>query len=230
MFKSVLLIPMLFAGSALALDKPHINVDAQGEVWVAADKAVISMQVIEQDKDVLVAKNRADKKLSEIIAALKDQEIDAKYIQAGQLAIERITEYNRNTQKQEDKGFAASRAITLTLNNIENYPQILHTLVELGVNHMSPAHFTTSKYDALYEQAEKKAFEALKRKAKRYAQSLDMELGSVYSVNVNKPYAPRARMESAVKMKSDASVDVADAYNAGEIKISASINAVYLIE
>ncbi len=235
---SVLLTSSLALGGAFAVqaqsipDEPHLQVRGVGEVWATPDKVTINLSVNEQSMDVLEAKSAADRKLANMIMALKELGIESKDIHASQLGIHSKTRYNRDTQTNEFDGYEVSRNVSVILRQIDNYASVLQLLVQQGANQVGQSHFGLSNYDELYNQAQQQAFSDAKQKAKTYADGFDTKVGKVYSINVMShdrpiPY-PRAEMKMMVG--ADAAPGVEQAYNVGEIKVSASVNAVFLLD
>ncbi len=231
-------LPLLVASSlafqlhAQALpDKPHMQVNGVGEVWATPDQVTINVSVNEQSMDVMQAKQAADGKLAKMIVLLKEQGIAGKDIHASQLNIHSKSRYNRQTQTNEFDGYEVSRSVNVILRSVDNYANVLQILVQSGANQVGQSQFGLSNYDELYAKARQLAFKDAKENASIYAQGFDAKVGNVYSINALEhqqpmPY-PRVEMKM---MASDAQSSVKDAYNVGEIKVSATVNAVFLLD
>ncbi len=235
---SVLLTSTLAFGATLTVqaqtipDEPHLQVRGVGEVWATPDKVTINLSVNEQSMDLLEAKKAADSKLAKMIIALKEQGIESKDIHASQLSIHSKTKYNRETQTNEFDGYEVSRNVSVILRQIDNYALVLQLLVQQGANQVGQSHFGLSNYDELYNQAQQQAFSDAKQKAKTYAEGFDTKVGKIYSINVmshDRPI-PYPRAEMKMMSTADAAPGVEQAYNVGEIKVTASVNAVYLLD
>ncbi|MFY8275015.1 SIMPL domain-containing protein [Pseudoalteromonas sp. SSDWG2] len=213
-------------------DAAHIQVNGVGEVLATPDKVTLNVSVNEHGMDVIAVKKAADSKLMQMIKTLKEQGVDGQDIHASQLNIHSKQRYNRDTQRNEFDGYEVSRTINVILRDIDKYPYVLQTLVAQGANNVGQSVFGVSNYDELYAQARIKAFKDAKANALTYTQGFGAKLGKVYSINAIEhqrptPYpSPRMRVMAA---EADVAT-VADAYNVGDIKITASVNAVYLLE
>lgn len=220
----------LSAVAQITPNQPHLSVNGIGEVFAKPDIVTISVSVNEQGDDVLKAKQQADKKLAKIINNLKEQGVKSKNIQASQVNINRTMRYNRKTQEQEFSGYTVQRQIKIKLTNIKSYPKTLQQLVALGVNDINNSTFGVSNYNELYNQAKENAFKDAKAKAKQLATGFNAKLGTVYSINSYEPNnTTRTPMPMLRSEASAAKFDVTDAYHVGDIKITASVNAVYYL-
>ncbi len=232
------LFPVLIASAvtfqvhAQALpDEPHMQVNGVGEVWATPDQVTINVSVNEQSMDVMQAKQVADSKLAKMIALLKEQGIAAKDIHASQLNIHSKTRYNRDSQRNEFDGYEVSRSVNVILRSVDKYANVLQALVQTGANQVGQSQFGLSNYDELYAKARQLAFKDAKENASVYAQGFDAKVGKVYSINAiqHQQPTPYPRVEMKM-MASDAESSVQDAYNVGEIKVSATVNAVFLLD
>ncbi|MEO2265951.1 SIMPL domain-containing protein [Pseudoalteromonas sp. YIC-656] len=232
------LLPVLIASAvtfqvhAQALpDEPHMQVNGVGEVWATPDQVTINVSVNEQSMDVMQAKQVADGKLAKMIALLKEQGVAAKDIHASQLNIHSKTRYNRDSQRNEFDGYEVSRSVNVILRSVDKYANVLQALVQTGANQVGQSQFGLSNYDELYAKARQLAFKDAKENASVYAQGFEAKVGKVYSINAiqHQQPTPYPRVEMKM-MASDAARSVQDAYNVGEIKVSATVNAVFLLD
>ena len=233
------LLPFLISSSlvlstcveAALPDEPHLQVSGSGDVWATPDQVTINLSVNEQSMDVMQAKQAADGKLAKMILLLKEQGIEGKDIHASQLNIHSKTRYNRETQRNEFDGYEVSRTINVILRNVDAYANVLQSLVKSGANHVGQSQFGLSNYDELYAQARQKAFKDAKANAETYATGFDAKIGKVYSINAMQQHRPTPYPRAEMKMMASDSVsNVQDAYNVGEIKVTATVNAVFLLD
>ena len=212
---------------------PHIYIQGQAEITTAADTVLLNVGIVEIDKDLLAAKNKADKTMAKAIKLAKNSGALDKDINAGQINIYRETKYNRQTNAQEFVGFRVSRNITIKLNSIDKYPTLLQSLVNEGINQINNTQFVSSKYNELHQQAQKLAIKDARQAAKEFANDYGVEIKGLYSASMSPmdtSVQPYARAKMAMLSDSESGGVVPDSYHAGEITISASSYAIYLIE
>ena len=213
---------------------PHIYIKGQAKITSVADTVLLNVGIVEIDKDLLAAKNKADKTMAQAIQLAKKSGALDKDINAEQINIYRETQYNRQTNAQEFVGFRIARNITIKLHSIDKYPTLLQSLVNEGINQINNTQFVSSKYNELHQQAQKLAINDARQAAKEFATDYGVEIKGLYSASMSpmdtgvQPYA-RAKMAMLSDSESGGVV-VPDSYHAGEITISASSYAIYLIE
>lgn len=212
---------------------PHIYIQGQAEITTAADSVLLNVGIVEVDKDLMAAKNKADKTMAKAIKLAKQAGVFGKDINAGQISIHRETQYNRETNQQDFVGFRVSRGLSLTLKSVDKYPTLLQNLVNGGINQVNQTQFVSSKYNELHEQAQKLAIKDAKQAASEFASNYDVDLKGLYSASMSpmdtsvQPYV-RAKMTMSADAESGSVVP--DSYHAGEITITASSYAIYLIK
>ncbi|ASM49997.1 hypothetical protein PESP_a1958 [Pseudoalteromonas espejiana DSM 9414] len=237
----------LFLGSALAFstlsfnavagstpDAPHIYVKGEATITTMPDYVQLSVGIVEIDKDLIAAKNKADKTMAKAIKLVKELGIEDGNINAGHISINRESQYNRTSGNQDFKGFRVSRTLSVKLSNIDKYPQLLQNLVNNGINQINQTQFLASNYNELHKKAQKLAIEDARKAAKELSTDYGVKLKGLYTASLspmNAPTQPYMRAEKTMMSADSASGKfVPDAYHAGEIKVTASSYAVYFID
>lgn len=213
---------------------PHIYVKGEATVTTMPDYVQLSVGIVEIDKDLIDAKNKADKTMAKAIKLVKELGIKDSNINAGHISINRESQYNRSSGEQEFKGFRVSRTLSVKLSQIEKYPQLLQNLVNNGINQINQTQFLASNYEELHKQAQKLAIQDARKAAKELSADYGVELKGLYTASLspmNVPAQPYARSEKTMMVADSAPGNfVPDAYHAGEIKVTASSYAVYFID
>ena len=70
------------------------------------------MAIVEVDKDLIAAKNKADTTMAKAIKLGQKPSVDEKGIYASNISIDRQTEYNRETGKQNFVGYRNAKLIS----------------------------------------------------------------------------------------------------------------------
>ncbi|WP_404340129.1 SIMPL domain-containing protein [Pseudoalteromonas mariniglutinosa] len=232
-FSAIVTVMSVNAYAGTTPDAPHIYIQGQAQITTLPDNVKLSVAIVEIEKDVMGAKQKADETMAKAIKLAKQAGIDEKGIHASQISINRDNHYNRDTGKQEFIGFRVSRTLSLTLTDIKKYPVLLQNLVNAGINEINQTQFTSSKHAELEKKAQKMAIADAQSAAKEFATDYGVTIKGLYSASsnpLNTGVQPYMRAEKAVMLDSNAGNYVPDAYHAGEITISASSYAVYLIE
>ncbi|AXV65294.1 DUF541 domain-containing protein [Pseudoalteromonas lipolytica] len=225
---------MSFNVFALATpDAPHIYIQGNASITTIPDNVKLTVAIVEIDKDLIAAKNKADNTMAKAIKLAKSKGVEEKGIYASNISIQRETEYNRETGKQNFVGYRVTRNLSLTLTDTKQYPVLLQQLVNSGINEINQTQFVSSRYEELQKQAQKLAIKDARAAAKEFANDYGVELKGLYTAS-NSPLdtgvQPYMRAEKMVMADAAPSNYVPDAYNGGEITIIASSYAVYYIE
>jgi len=214
-------------------DEPHIYIQGQASINTVPDSVQLNVAIVEVDKNLMVAKQKADQTMAKAIKIAKQTGVDDKKINAAQIQINRDTQYNRETGKQDFNGYRVGRSLTFTLNEVDKYPQLLQNLVDAGINEIKQTQFITSRQIELQKQAQKMAIDDAKKAAKEFADNYDVKIKGLYSASsspINTGMQPYMRVENAMLKDSPSGSYVPDAYHTGEITITSSSYAIYLIE
>ena len=211
-------------------DAPHIYIQGQAQISTIADNVRLGVAIVEVDKDLMSAKQKADQTMAKAIKLAQQQGIDEKSIYGSQISINRENQYNRETGKQDFIGYRVSRTLSLTLTDVTKYPLLLQSLVNAGINEINQTEFTSSRFESLQKKVQKMA---IADAAKEFAADYDVELKGLYSASnapMNVSAQPYMRAEKTMLSDSNSGSFVPDAYHAGEITISADSYAIYLIK
>ncbi|WP_278368953.1 SIMPL domain-containing protein, partial [Pseudoalteromonas lipolytica] len=129
---------MSFNVFALATpDAPHIYIQGNASITTIPDNVKLTVAIVEIDKDLIAAKNKADNTMAKAIKLAKSKGVEEKGIYASNISIQRETEYNRETGKQNFVGYRVTRNLSLTLTDTKQYPVLLQQLVNSGINEIN---------------------------------------------------------------------------------------------
>lgn len=176
-----------------------------GEVKVAADKAVVRMQVETIHRSASNAKTEVDNRVNVLLEKLKSMNIKEKDIIASSLRINPNFEYQ--DQKAVFSGYHASRDVVVTLHKLGDLNALLDAAVESGINQISQVALESSQAEKYQEEARQLAIADSKAKAESLAAAYGAQLGPIYSINYqsSRPMqAPKMEMAMA-RMASDSS-------------------------
>jgi hypothetical protein len=219
--------------AAATPDAPHIYVKGEATLTTMPDYVQLSVGIVEIEKDLIAAKKKTDITMAKAISLVKDMGVKDTDINAGQISINRDSQYNRTTGNQDFKGFRVSRTLTVKLSDINKYPLLLQSLVNNGINEINQTQFLANNYNNLHKKAQKLAIKDARAAAKEFSKDFGVNLKGLYSaslspLNVQTP--PYMRAEKVMMSDSAPSNFVPDAYHSGEIKVTASSYAVYYID
>lgn len=231
MFRSCLAtILLLFLTANLAVAdsiERTISVSGVGHVQVAPDMARLSLAVAERDQIVQAAQARAADVTNRVLTLLDDLGVNRKYVNSTGATIQPEYRWNRDTQEQELIGYIARRQIDVELRDLEKLGDVVEGAVAAGTNQISrPVLDLTTRRDQ-YRNALAIAAADARANAQTLAESMGARLGPVLQMS-----ADRLRPEPIPLMRAQADVmavaeSAPETYNAGDIRLDASISAVF---
>ncbi|MFC3391659.1 SIMPL domain-containing protein [Aidingimonas halophila] len=236
----VLALLSLCSSPAIAEETPPntLDVQAQATTTVTPDIATLNARLWERTEAIEVeddrqsdpealkeARQRLEKRTGELIRALEKTGLERDDITAGSLNIhpERIQPTSGNDDEPPLVRTQLERPITLDIDDLEALPTLLDALTEVGVNALDGIQYDLDDRDAATEEALTKALEKARHKAELMADTLDVELGSVLSVQETQApaFAPRRMSLQADAMESQSGGE--PEYRPGTISIDAGV-------
>lgn len=239
-----LLAAMTFSAPTLADAPPRqLHVQADATLDVAPDMATLNARLWERtpvqiqgqetsgNSDAIkTARDRLESRTGELIRTLENAGVDSKNIRAGSLSVR--PDYMQTPRNGDDDTppkvrTQVERSVSLTLNDLEQLPRVLDALTAAGVDSLDGVSYGLQNSNAADDQALKQALERARQKAEMMAETLDVDLGDV--VSIEETTAPRYQpqmMRAMAKAESDAAPE----YRSGEISIDAGVSVVWEID
>lgn len=188
-----ILLSTLIVGMALALPAQAaerlVTVTGEATVAVAPDSAVIRIGVTSIGKNAREASDANAKKMTVVLAAIRDSGIAERDIQTSRLSLQ--PQYDPNKAGPARLlGFQVTNQLTVKIRDIEKLPSILDNAIGAGANEMSGIEFVVSEQSKLLDQARDEAVADARRKAALYAETAGGKLGKVVSITEEGASAP----------------------------------------
>ena len=182
---------LLFANPALAQndrDRPLITVSGQAEVRVPPDEIVFTLTVESVDKEMLIAKNKTDASIREILAiarrnGVKDEDVQTSYISVEpKYNVDDLDFEARRGVKREFVGYQVSKTVVVRLREIPRFDALLSDVLKAGVTRVRNVEFRDSQVRRHRDQARAMAIKAAQEKAKLLAGEIGQTIGPAYSI------------------------------------------------
>lgn len=239
------LATMTLATPALADKTPRqIHVQANATLEVAPDQATLNARLWERtpaqvqgeessgDSDAIkTARDRLESRTGELIRALENAGVESKSIRAGSLSVR--PDYVQTSNSGDDNTppkvrTQIERSVSLTLTDLDHLPRVLDALTAAGVDSLDGVSYGLKDGDAADDRALKQALERAKEKAEMMAETLDVDLGDVASIEETTAprYQPQMMMRAAAADSSGSSPE----YRSGEISIDAGVSVTWEID
>ena len=234
--------------------KRTISVTGEAEIRVVPDQILISLTAETRSTDMLVAKNRNDQTVKNLVKYVtKTAGIEPRHVQTDYVNIEPI--YKQCHYRDELSGkcsaldifyYKVRKGIQIRLNDPLKYEELITRSLELGVTQIDNIQFITTELRKHRDKARELAAKASQEKAQAIAGTLGMKVGKPTSINThNHSYfhwnggSRRSRhhhgqnvmMQNTIQhAPSSSSGDTSGGLSLGQINISAKVNVVYEIE
>jgi uncharacterized protein YggE len=170
------LSPVLFASQP---KERAVTVQGAGAVEHASDQALLRLQFIARDNQVIKAKNKVDAQTQVFTNFVLSKKIAKKDLNNALVRVR--AEYP--TVEQPTPGFVAEREVTVVFSDLTLYPEVLEFAANLGQVDIQPVELLQSNAIELYDQALIAAIDDAKRKATILAKQSGAKIGKVLTIN-----------------------------------------------
>jgi uncharacterized protein YggE len=184
-----LVLPIAFAPAALAADeqpRPRISVTGEGEASVSPDMAILTLSVMREAETARAALDANNEAMGKVIAAMKEEGVEAKDLQTAGLAINPQYVYPDGKSDQKEPritGYQVTNTLTVRVRDIAKVGSLLDRSVTLGVNQGGGIAFTNDDPVKALEEARREAVADAMAKAKTLAEAAGVELGKVRQIS-----------------------------------------------
>jgi uncharacterized protein len=183
---------LLFASSALAqnnIEPPLITVTGQAEVRVPPDEVLFTLEVENVDKDMLVANNKTDDSVKQVLVIARKNGVKADDLQTSQISVE--PKYNTDDIPYEERsrtkrvfvGYEVSKTIAIRLREISHFDALLADVLKAGITRLTNLQFRDSQLRKHRDEARRMAIRAAKEKATLLAGEIGQSIGPAYSIS-----------------------------------------------
>ena len=204
-----------------------IQVNGQGRVWVAPDKADINLAVEIHAKTAKAAREQTAKAMSAVIDAVKDLGIADKDIQTSYVSLS--PEY---ADGNKIIGYQLSNQLTVVVRDVDKVGTVIDTAVEAGGNaaRVQGLSFAVENSTDALAQAREKAYGDAHAKAAQYAKLAGVGLGRALHISEGSgvPPAPVFYTQERAMMKSMAAADTP--VQAGQQEVAVSVDVEFAID
>lgn len=215
---------------AVAADQPDrrsVSVDGHGEVSVAPDMARLQMAAQATDKNLNAAQTKVDGIIRGYVKRARALGAKDADLSTAGLTVQPQYDYSSKNGRTF-LGYQVTRRVEVTVHDLDKIGDYLLQATAAGINNVSDPELVSSKAGALRLQAMAAAAQDARSKAKILAQTLDVKLGPVHTIDASSGDShpmPMMRAMAAPAAKSEASGNSQMGFSAGEIHYTADIHA-----
>jgi uncharacterized protein YggE len=226
-----LILPVLaMADDDAAALRRSVSVSGQGEVSAAPDRARLSMAVEALNPELKAAQDEVNKVVRAFVAEAKTLGVKDEDLSTAGITVQPEYVWDEKARNNRLTGYRARRGIELTVRNLDQIGDFILRATRVGVNNVQAPVLESTREKELSRQALVKAIEDARAKAELAAQTLNVRLGPIHSLNASennvRPPYPMMRMQSkAMAAEAFDSGNQEMGFAAGEIKFNATVNA-----
>jgi uncharacterized protein YggE len=214
-----------------------ITVSGTGEVKVAPDEVILRVGVESRNANLAEAKAENDAAVAKTLAFLR-KEVENKNIQTDFISFEPVYE---NGDHIKPAAYWARNSVEVKLTDIKKLDGVIAGVMTNGVNTIHGIEFRTSELRKHRDTARAMAIKAAIEKANAAAKELNVTLGKIYNLSMNENgwgyygsywgsrYSYSNLSQNAMQVAPGGGQDSEGALSAGQISVSASVAASFLV-
>jgi len=172
----LLILAVLHSPVATAQTGRLLTVKGEAEVEVPPNFVQLEVLIAADHEDVDDAKADVDARTRRAINAVESFEIADEDLSFSGLGVERNYEYDRN-ENERLVGYSVARTIEIKLRRFDDYEQLVHLLVEAGIDELQDVRSEVDDESVLERAALEGAAKAAILKAEAMASGLGIRLG-----------------------------------------------------
>lgn len=209
-----------------------VSVSGMGTVHVLPDQATVRFGVVSVHDDAEFARALNAKAAAKSMDSIKRLNVEERKIKLDVLRLEPNRVFDEQTRRTIEKGFRATREVSVELEDLDLLPQLIANVVGEGANRIQGITYGLQDQRKVELEAIELAIVDAKSRADVMVRTLDAKLGIILSiaeqgVSVPRPALLFERAISSDKMQSNAATP--EAFASGEIEVTANVTLVFAI-
>lgn len=203
----------------------QIRVAGSGFVEMQPDAAAISMGIESQHKDLQQARQRVNEQVAAFLKVVEGLGIEARYVRTAGLNVRPEYRWGEDRRKRYLDGYRVSRELHIDLRDLEKLGALMERAVSAGVNQVQSPQFRLADEAAVRREALARAAHDARANAQALAEAMQVKLGALQQLDAqHEVQQPRPYAMSAMRAES-ATSDSESSYQAGQIRITARVQA-----
>lgn len=225
---SIFIFTVFLSFNTQALDKPNIQVSAEGSIEIMPDYLQLTLEVEKTGQHKADIKNQVDKTIQQALNISEKLGIKSEHLNASNISI--YPQYKREKNQQIFIGDTVKRNLIIKLYDLNKFTDLAENLSKIDITRMQQPTYGYDDLQKYKNEALKKALENAQIKAELIATTLERKLGKAYQVTEgslnNLPV-----MRAMYSLSADSAGNVSPA--SLEVKaqtVRTSVNVIYLLK
>ncbi len=160
-------------------ERDTISIQGEGKVTAVPDIGMITVSIVNSDKDVAKAQESNISKFNTLVAAMKTEGIDKKDLTTTNYSV--YPQYDYSNGSARLTGYEVRQSLSIKIRNLDNAGRVITVAGQNGVNEVSGLTFTIDEPEALQDEAREEALANAREKAERLATLAGVKLGKIVS-------------------------------------------------
>lgn len=207
-----------------------IWVNGTGKVTAVPDIATLSLGVEAQTATVAEAQSQAAQAMDKVTTALTDNGVAKKDIQTQYFNIQRVTRWDKVTEREVVIGYRVTNTITAKIRQMDKVGTVIDAVAQAGgdLTRINSIGFSIDNPAAYQQEARQKAMADAEAKAKQLTELSGVKLGKPTYITESS-YTPGPIYRQDMIAKAEAAPAVETPISAGEMEISVNVQVTYAI-
>lgn len=206
----------------LASPNGTLTVIGTAAIAVEPDKASVMLGVMFEDPSIVVAQEKVNSAMENIIKTLKTLGIDERKMATSNYSVYPTFDYSQDPAKL--RGYQVSNMLTVQIEEFALISQVIDRAVQAGANQINSVSFDTSKRSETYREALQQAITAARDKAFIMAFAAGKQLGTLISISEGDQNTSMYLNAYDVRAAGDA---IQSKIMGGELNVTAQVTLVY---
>ena len=221
-----------------AIEPPLITVSGQAEVRVPPDEVVFTLVIESLEKDMLVANERTDVSVRQVLSIARKNNIKPEDVQTSQISVQ--PKYNTDNMDSEERskvtrvvvGYEVSKTVGIRLRELSRFDVLLADVLKAGITRLSNLEFRNSQIRKHRDQARVMAIRAAQEKAKLLAREIGQSIGPAYSITEEADFGYGASANQTVTTSRDtpSESESDSALSPGTIPVTARVTVKFRLQ
>lgn len=227
----IFLALVMTLGCLAALGETRISVSGSGETLISADYALVTLGVVNVDKDVMKAQNAVNTAINKVRSALLESGIDKENINTDRIRIEARYDYSGSYQKIS--GYYASSSLTIRSTDMDNVGKIIDTAFENGANGLESIQFYANDTKEARAQSLTLAVQDAREKAEVIAGAAGLKITGIETITESYSYSSESAMNNMFKADMAAEAEAPNPetiVQSAKLSVQANVSIIFIAE
>ena len=207
-----------------------VTVSGKGTARAAPDEATVRFGVVTEAETPEAAREQNAEAAANALNTAREL-VPAENVRLETLRLQPRYEHDEDNDERRLVGYEAVRAAVVEVSDLAVLPQLVARVVEQGANRLDGIDYGLADRAPVRREALQEAASDARDKAEVLAQSLEVSVGGVVQISEQGYESPRPRRTYDMAAAGAVQVEsTPDAYAAGQIEVSATVEVTFTLE